>query len=751
MFLQDRPINKPDEDLLFRKGFAEHLANSIREWDGHDSLVVSLDGEWGSGKSSVINMAVHFLKLRNDKTPFIFEYNPWAFSDTVSITGSFFNELAKEMQLKDTGKREKELSDKLKAYAVLLGAVPEKSIARGVFDKLIPVLSLVGISLGNIPFIVPSWIKNLSLFFGFLFIVIQFIKDTLLKGSSYFEISSKSKEKPLNKLKEEIKDTLQKNNKKLVIIIDDIDRLSQSEIKSLMKVIRVNADFPNTIYVLAMDRGIVEKHLNGEHGFSGKNYLEKIVQVNFNIPQVRQSRLHITLFQELDRVLERIPNGEKDKYLGEENVTWSNLYNSGFKELFTTIRDIKRYISSLEFNLSLLYKNDTLEVNLVDLLGVEAIRIFTPHFYDFIKANKELFTNTSNSRLISSNEGTERQKILNAELSKIDIHYRKNIQDITVFLFPQLKNILDRGSLSYGAEWQAEWAKELKVCSSRHFESFFAYIPGGDEDEVSIYELKTIIHASQTLEEFEPVLRSYMDKGKILKVLRDIQNYTSGFDDIPAANNAPVIEALFNISDELPLGKTSVFDFSPDMNIVRIIHQLFMRQKENKEFNFETLKSTMIASKTLYAPVHYVSIISSPESARVNNESIFESSHILELQKFCVEKILEFDENNKLHNEVRLEYILYRWKEWDNEQRWMNFIDKTESNISMLVQFIKHFYRTMGSFKHVDFNSLSNFIDIESIFTKLYLEKEQNTLEYREYVTDIELIIREIEKKRAQA
>ncbi|WP_342477623.1 P-loop NTPase fold protein [Paenibacillus sp. FSL H7-0350] len=748
MFLQDRPIIKPDEDLLVRKGFAEHLANSIREWDGQDSLVISLDGEWGSGKSSVINMAVHYLRLQTESTPFIFEYNPWAFSDTGSITGSFFNELAKETQLKDTGEQDKELAEKLQAYAVLLGGTPEKSTLKDLFEKIIPILSLAGISLGTFPFITSQWGKLASLMFGFVFLAIQVIKDTLLKGSSYFEARSKINEKPLNKLKQEIKDKLLKNSKKLIIIIDDIDRLSQSEIKSLMKVIRVNADFPNTIYMLAMDRDIVEKNLNDEHGFSGKNYMDKIVQINFNMPQVRQSRLHKTLFLEMDRIFAHIPNEEKGKYFGENNYNWSILYNSGFKGLFKTIRDIKRYLSSFQFNLTLLYKDNTLEVNLVDFIGIEAIRVFAPKFYDFIKFNKELFTSTNNSRMLSSYDDSERQRLLKAEFSTIDLHYRKNIEDITIFLFPQLKNILERGSLSYGPEWQSKWAKELKVCSSRHFESFFAFIPGGDEEEISTYEMKKILNASQNLIEFELILNLYTTNGKIRKVLRDMQNYTDSFDDIPAENTVIIILALFNISDGLPQVQDSVLDFKPDMNVSRIIHQLFERQKERQEHNFEILKSTIIGSKTLYAPVKYISLLSPTENTSINHERIFDSSYIQSLQKLCVKKISEYDENSKLLNEVKLEYILYRWKEWDTEQSWVSFINKTVSNISTLVHFTKRFYRTIGSLNQLDVTSLSKFIELESVFSKLNAEKQQDTLEYRENLFDIEFIMKEIEDQR---
>lgn len=61
-----------------------------------------------------------------------------------------------------------------------------------------------------------------------------------------------------------------------------------------------------------------------------------------------------------------------------------------------------------------------------------------------------------------------------------------------------------------------------------------------------------------------------------------MQNYTDSFDDIPAENTVIIILALFNISDGLPQVQDSVLDFKPDMNVSRIIHQLFERQKRGK-------------------------------------------------------------------------------------------------------------------------------------------------------------------------
>jgi predicted KAP-like P-loop ATPase len=51
----DQPINKYENDLLGRQNFVKNLAKSIKKYSGKDSFVIGLYGEWGTGKTSIIN------------------------------------------------------------------------------------------------------------------------------------------------------------------------------------------------------------------------------------------------------------------------------------------------------------------------------------------------------------------------------------------------------------------------------------------------------------------------------------------------------------------------------------------------------------------------------------------------------------------------------------------------------------------------------------------------------------------------
>ena len=76
-FASDRPITTIEEDLLGRSEFSIDLANAMASWQGKDSLVVALHGDWGSGKSSIKNMALIRLDEISENKPDVIEFSPW--------------------------------------------------------------------------------------------------------------------------------------------------------------------------------------------------------------------------------------------------------------------------------------------------------------------------------------------------------------------------------------------------------------------------------------------------------------------------------------------------------------------------------------------------------------------------------------------------------------------------------------------------------------------------------------------------
>lgn len=758
MFIYDKPIEAEEDDFLGRKRFSQHLGKALLDWKEKESLVIAIYGEWGSGKSSVINLASENIKKsEHENKPTIIEFNPWFFSEEDSLGEHFFNEIAKELEVRNDTEKDKKIAKKLKFYASLLSLTPEENLLAGLSSKTLLILGLIGISSSqvinwlNIP---SNWIQNVLLVGGFLFVLLEFFKGYLGKLANYFEKKAEYYSKSVSEIKREIKKELIDRQKKLVVVIDDIDRLNQSEIRQIFRLIRVNADFPNTIYLLAFDRKIVEKNLEEQVGVSGKDYLNKIVQVNFDVPFARPSKISTFLFKELDRILSVLPESAQ-KYFGQDDPYWANVYHSGFKDFFKNIRDVKRFASSLEFNISQMYQGEVMEVNPIDFIAIEAIRVFAPDFYSFMRDKNALFTSTDrNDR--SSRDNNPRKEEMEEALSKLPNGTKEPVFELLKRLFPQIDGIFQYGYSTHGHEWQSSWSNNLRVCATNNFDSYFTLIPGGDEEELSQFEIEEILSKTNSLEDLEKIIREYIEEKKTRKVLQRIQDFTDDQNRISQDDAKNVVKALFNISDDLPEEKVGMWDFGADMDLMRIIFQLLKRETD-KQKNFEILKEAIQQSKGLFGPVQKISLESSrKEKGKDSNEFVVPEDKIEELQKLCLEKIKNFNKDDLLKHKNLL-YILHHWKKWDKEKKWEDFIKEIKEDDQKLIKFLSKFIsesrsQMLGDYgvnvkKKFNYNSLRDFFDLEQIKTKLEAVKSQDTELYKENKETVNLYLNNFDKK----
>lgn len=761
MFIYDKPIETEKDDFLGRTRFSYHLSKALLDWKEKESLVIAIYGEWGSGKSSVINLARENIeKSDHENKPTVIEFNPWIFSEEASLGGHFFNEIAKELEIRNDSVKDKKIAKQLKFYASILSLVPEKNLLSSLSSKTLLILGLIGITSSQIIgwLSIPNdWIQKILFVAGLIFLLVELFKGSLTKFADYFEKKADYYSKSIFEVKREIKEELIKRQKKLVIVIDDIDRLNQSEIKQIFRLIRVNADFPNTIYLLSFDRKIIEKNLEEQVGVSGKEYLNKIIQVNFDLPFAKSSKIQSFLFLELDRILGVLPDTAL-KYFGQDDPYWANVYNSGFKDFFKNIRDVKRFASSLEFNISQMYQGKIMEVNPIDFIAIEAIRIFVPDFYNFMKGEKNLFTDTESNRLGESYDTTRKRRKERMELGFNLIHGEEDkslVKTLIFRLFPQIGGICDRyGNTSYGHDWQSTWSADLRICATKNFDSYFTLIPGGDEEELSQYEIEEILSKANSEEDFEKILREYINRDKIRKVLQRIQDFTSNSERIPQDNVKFIVQALFNISDDLPEEKVGIWDYGIDMDLMRIAYQLLKRETD-KAKNVELLKEAIPLSKGLFGPVQKVSLESSRKKrGRDTDEFLVPEDKLEELQKLCLEKIKS---TNNLLEHKNLLYILYRWKEWDKEEKWKDFIKQTISDDIKLLLFMGIFVskissQTFGDYgfkiiKKFNYKSLSDFVDLSEIKMKLENIKNHKIELYQNNREAIDLFLDNFENK----
>ena len=137
-------------------------------------------------------------------------------------------------------------------------------------------------------------------------------------------------------------------------------------------------DGENLVFLLAFDRERVAESL-GEAGLPGQEYLEKIVQVTYELPTIRRGVLRDMLFGGLNELIDARNLGEPDQDV------WVRVFPEVMQSLFGNVRDVKRYLNSLSVALDAVGR----EVALADLLGLEALRVLGPRMFEDLRAYQE--------------------------------------------------------------------------------------------------------------------------------------------------------------------------------------------------------------------------------------------------------------------------------------------------------------------------------------------------------------------------
>ncbi len=282
----------------------------------------------------------------------------------------------------------------------------------------------------------------------------------------------------LEELRDRIGDFLKGQNKLVVVLMDDIDRLDKSEIHSVFRLIKLSANLENVVYVLAFDRDVVEDALSERYASSdknpGQNFLEKIVQVPVNLPKIPKTDLRNFCYKQINKALKSSGIETTDS----DSREFTRGFMEGIEVRLETPRMAIRYANMLNFSLPLV-KN---EVNVVEFLLIEAIRAFYPDAYEIIKNNRDAFTATSLGGMPSfPNERERIRKVVERAFVGLDDDEKKSLQQLITMLFPRQQDTI------YGSEWNKRWAEEKRIASDKYFDRYFTYsVPLGDVSDVMV-------------------------------------------------------------------------------------------------------------------------------------------------------------------------------------------------------------------------------------------------------------------------
>jgi len=678
MFNPDQPIKTYKQDLLGRKNFACSLSDTILNYESKDSIVVALYGDWGSGKSSIVNMIVeHTLnsseKFTNNK-PIIINFNPWNYSDQNQLLAQFFEEMSNVLEREDYAKNAIEVGKKLKAYANFF-----KPLA--LIPTIAPIASLIE----------------------------EVLKRVGEASSSWGELKSNN----LNSIKSEISELLSKETRKIIVVIDDIDRLNDVEIRQIFQLVKSLGDFPNTIYLLAFDKKVVEKALEKVQEGKGSDYLEKVVQIPFEIPHISKSDVEKILFVQLDDLIKDVP---EDKF---DSAYWGNIYHSGLKYFFRNIRDVTRFINLLRFGFGILRN----EVNVIDFLAITAIEVFEPEIYYGIRDNDDIFVGVFRDSMFSSRrveieQAKQRCDEIISRRKKID---EGKLKELLKRMFPKLESIYD--NLSYGSDSLSNWRRELRICSPNLFHTYFRFsVP---KDEISQGECQTIMMLSSDLNLLAEALLNYNQNNRIMRLLERLEDYAE--DGVPRDNIENFIRVFMDLGDFFPNEYTGMFTITAQMRLYRISRKLLNRI-EIQEIRFEILRNAIAkATQSIETAAYCVSSLIYKEEEQ--NDLNLDQKQLEKLKKLVASKIKSWADESKLRKHEGLPYLLFRWIDFGGEKDVSKFISTTTKKDDGLINFITRFLSRTHSYGASDYVArTSPRLDIDSIEKLIQVKKIEKRL-----------------------
>jgi hypothetical protein len=341
----DQPIHGGynDPDLLNRADFANNLANILLLNHGESSLTVSLEGEWGYGKTSVINLVKGALNEK-DSFPIIVEYNPWLAGKPESLIQDFLLQLSAQLNIRDASEDTLKASKELIAYSSLFnvaklvpGAEPWASIIGNVFSK-----------------------------FGNATKKIAELKKLDLLGKKHSVIKA-----------------ISKIDRPIVVIIDDIDRLTPVETFQVLRLVKAVADFPSTSFLLAFDPKYLTSVLDKNDIINSHEYINKIIQLRVPLPVISEKGMNELASLELEN-LNQI-NLTKHFEQDQERLSW--IYHMYFKHLIKNPRELKRCFNHLRFVLEQIEG----QVCFADLFSLSIISTKANAIYEHIKCTPEAY------------------------------------------------------------------------------------------------------------------------------------------------------------------------------------------------------------------------------------------------------------------------------------------------------------------------------------------------------------------------
>lgn len=567
----------------------------------------ALYGPWGSGKSSAVNLIRAALKTSGDDKLVVSDFKCWWYRGEEALALAFLQSLH--------GTLRGSLGDKV------------KDLIPNMAQRLLQAGPTVGAAVT-----LASGVPLTALFTGGS----KFVSTFFPAGDSL--------EKTFHKLSE----VLAKEDRRFLIVIDDIDRLSPDEAIATFRLVKSVGRLPNVMYLLVFDRELAEKAVQGRFPSEGPHFLEKIIQAGFELPQPLQSDLNTAVLRAIQDTC-----GDPDE---EQVVRTMNLFYDVVAPYITTPRHVARYQNAI----SVTWPAIAGEVNVADFIALETLRLYEPLLFQAIRARKEEVCGVRDPH----DERRGHEDRLEPFLAGLPPARHELAKAALQRLFPKLEEV------GYGSEWIARWDAGRRICVEAHFDTYFRLtlsdeaLPVGVIEELSRRADDTAFVETTMREAARTTRRN--GKSMIPVYLDELNTHAS---KIAKEHVTAFLSTLFEIFDEIDLPGDAERGFASMANTNLRYHWL-LRRLTHERFTPEERSNALVTAAQSASLGWLVDFTSSAVrehdedrkgGAKPEGECLVHASAIEPLKNQTLKAIRAAAEDGTLIVHRDLVSILFRW------------------------------------------------------------------------------------------
>lgn len=605
-YFNDSPIENEADDQYGIAPFAAAMAKSIMAMHNPVGTTIAINGEWGSGKSSAINLIRNELAKADDDRLTIVDFKCWWYRGEEALTLAFFQDL--NSALKDgLGDKVKDLVPKISRHILQAGPVI------GTAVSLATTAGWGGLASGSAAFIK------------------RFFPD------------AEALEKTFRKLSK----ALQDNNRRFLIIIDDIDRLAPDEAIAVFRLLKSVGRLPNVMYLVAFDRKLADEAVNARYPSEGPHYLEKIIQASFELPAPSQTDLNDALLAHVGEIC----GTECEEHI----VRFMNLFYDVVAPFMRTPRHVTRLVNAI----SVTWPAVAEQVNRGDFLALETLRLYEPDLYRVIRSERDAITRTDRSERRTQDERFD------PFLAGLAESRHDQIKVALQRLFPAFENT------SYGDRFYDIWSNARRVCIDKHFDTYFRL--SLSDETLSAADIAEVVEkagdANFIKRRFADAALKRRKNGRTMVPIL-MGELTQAAKQVAEGDVTGLVCTLFEIADDIRIPGDKEAGF-PSADAHLRLHWLIRRLTEDR-FDL-TARTTLYLSATENAsPEWLVDFTASavddykerPDAPQPDASCLTDASALPTLKARAIAGIRRLTESGDLLASDNPIYLLYRWRDW---------------------------------------------------------------------------------------